>query len=198
MSGDMLLTVSGPAGSGKSTTAAGLAEALDLEHISGGDIFRDLAAERGYSPVEFNELAEEDERIDHDLDQRLYEIARDRDGVVLESRLAGWLAPDATFRLWLDAPVEVRAARIADREGKSAERAREETLRREQSEQKRYDEYYDIPIRDLSIYDLVVNTARWTAPDVLAILTTAIERYDTESDEGGHAVEGIDIGGFES
>ena len=193
MSGDMLLTVSGPAGSGKSTTAAGLAEALDLEHISGGDIFRELAAERGYSPVEFNELAEEDERIDHDLDRRLYEIARDRDGVVLESRLAGWLAPDADFRLWLDAPIAVRAARIADREEKSLDRAREETLRRERSERKRYADYYDIPIGDLSIYDLVVNTARWTAPDVLAILTTAIERYDPAVDEGRYTIDGLDL-----
>jgi len=193
MSGGMLLTVSGPAGSGKSTTAAGLAEALDLEHISGGDIFRELAAERGYSPVEFNELAEEDERIDHDLDRRLYEIARDRDGVVLESRLAGWLAPDADFRLWLDAPIAVRAARIADREEKSLDRAREETLRRERSERKRYADYYDIPIGDLSIYDLVVNTARWTAPDVLAILTTAIERYDPAVDEGRYTIDGLDL-----
>ncbi|AZH26826.1 (d)CMP kinase [Haloplanus aerogenes] len=189
----MLLTVSGPAGSGKSTTAAGLAEALDLEHVSGGDIFRELATERGYTPVEFNELAEEDERIDRDLDQRLYEIARDRDGLVLESRLAGWLAPDADFRLWLDAPVNVRAARIADREEKSIERAREETLRRERSERKRYSDYYEIPIDDLSIYDLVVNTARWTAPDVLAILTTAIERYDPAVDEGRYTINGVDL-----
>jgi cytidylate kinase len=194
----MLLTVSGPAGSGKSTTAAGLAEALDLEHVSGGDIFRELAAERGYTPVEFNELAEEDEGIDRDLDRRLYEIARDRDGVVIESRLAGWLATDADFRLWLDAPIDVRAARIADREEKSVAKAREETLRRERSERKRYAEYYDIPIDDLSIYDLVVNTARWTAADVLAILTTAIERYDPAVDEGGYTVDGVDLGGLDA
>jgi cytidylate kinase len=193
----MLLTVSGPAGSGKSTTAAGLAEALDLEHVSGGDIFRELAAERGYSPVEFNELAEEDEGIDRDLDRRLYEIARDRDEVVIESRLAGWLAPDADFRLWLDAPIDVRAARIADREEKSIAQAREETRRRERSERKRYAAYYDIPIDDLSIYDLVVNTARWAAADVLAILTTAVERYDPAVDEGGYAVDGVDLGGLD-
>jgi cytidylate kinase len=192
----MLLTVSGPAGSGKSTTAAGLAEALDLEHVSGGDIFRDLAAERGYTPVEFNELAEEDDRIDRDLDRRLYEIARDRDGVVLESRLAGWLAPDADFRLWLDAPIDVRAARIAGREEKSVEQAREETLRRERSERKRYADYYGIPIDDLSIYDLVVNTARWTAPGVLAILTTAVDHYDPDTDEGRYAIEGVDLDGL--
>jgi cytidylate kinase len=190
----MLLTVSGPAGSGKSTTAAGLAETLDLEHVSGGDIFRDLAAERGYTPVEFNELAEEDERIDRDLDRRLYRIARDRDGLVLESRLAGWLAGDyADFRIWLDAPLGVRAARIADREGKAVDRAREETRRRERSERKRYADYYDVHIDDLSIYDLVVNTARWTAADVRAILATAIERYDSGTDEGRYPVDVVDF-----
>ena len=47
----MLITVSGPAGSGKSTLAAGLADALGHEHVSGGDIFRALADERGYSMV---------------------------------------------------------------------------------------------------------------------------------------------------
>lgn len=193
----MLLTVSGPPGSGKSTSAAAMADVFGLEHVSGGDIFRALAAERGLSPVEFNELAEEDEGIDRDLDRRLYEIARDRDGVVIESRLAGWLAPDADFRLWLDAPIDVRAARIADREEKSVKQAREETRRRERSERKRYADYYDIPIDDLSIYDLVVNTARWAAADVLAILTTAVERYDPAVDEGGYAVDGVELGGLD-
>ena len=189
----MLLTVSGPPGSGKSTTAAALAEAFDLDHVSGGDIFRALAAERGYSPVEFNELAEEDDQIDRDLDRRLYDIARDRDDVVLESRLAGWLAGEAAdFRVWLDAPVDVRAARIADREGKSVETAREETLRREESEQRRYSAYYNIPIADLSIYDAVLNTARWGPEAVETVLTTAVDVYDPAGDEGKYPIEGVE------
>src|SRR6056297_1127932 len=118
----MLLTVSGPPGSGKSTTAAALAKAFDLEHISGGDIFRSLADERGLSPVEFNELAEEDEQIDRDLDRRLRDIAVERDDVLLESRLAGWLAADhADIKLWLDAPREIRAERIARSEEHTSE-----------------------------------------------------------------------------
>jgi cytidylate kinase len=188
----MLLTVSGPAGSGKSTTAAGLAEALDLEHISGGDIFRELAAERGMTAVEFNKLAEEDDQIDRDLDRRLYDIAKNRDDVVLESRLAGWLAGDfADVRLWLDAPIDVRAARIADREDKTVELAREETEARERSEALRYEEYYNIPIRDLSIYDIALNTARWGPDEVLGILTGAVDAYDPSADEGKYPIEGV-------
>ena len=188
----MLLTVSGPPGSGKSTTAAALAKAFELDHISGGDIFRSLAEERGLTPVEFNELAEKDDQIDRDLDRRLYDLAKERDDVLLESRLAGWLAAeDADIKIWLDAPLNIRAERIADREGKPLETAIEETHRRERSEAKRYREYYNIDIDDRSIYDLVYNTARWSPEGVLGMLTTAIDSYDPNSDEGKAPVDGV-------
>ncbi|MCO8253058.1 AAA family ATPase [Haladaptatus sp. AB618] len=188
----MLLTVSGPPGSGKSTTAEGLANAFDLDHVSGGDIFRELAAERDLTPLEFNKLAEEDEEIDRDLDRRLREIATQENDLVLESRLAGWLAGDyADFRIWLNAPLDVRAARISDREDKSVKQAATETRARAGSEAQRYEEYYGIDINDLTIYDLSINTARWNPDDVLAMLTTAIENYEVESDEGKYPTEGI-------
>ena len=188
----MLITVSGPPGSGKSTNAAGLAEALDLEPVSGGDIFREMAAEHDMTPVEFNEHAEQDDSIDRDLDRRLYEIASTRDGLVLESRLAGWLAGDhADLRFWFDAPVDVRSERIADREGKPVERALEETQRREASEKKRYMEYYAIDIDDLSIYDAAYNTARWGPDRFLDALIATVEAYEPAADEGKVPIDGI-------
>jgi cytidylate kinase len=188
----MLITVSGPAGSGKSTAAGALAEALGYDHVSGGDIFRSLAEDRGVSLVEFNQLAEEDDQIDRDLDRRLREIARERDDVVLESRLAGWMAGEyADVRFWLDAPPAIRAARIADREGKSVEAAREETDARAESEALRYREYYGIDITDRSIYDLAVNTARLGPEAVLETLVTFVEAYDPETDEGKTPVEQV-------
>jgi cytidylate kinase len=188
----MLITVSGPGGSGKSTLAATLADRLGYDHVSGGDIFRDIAAERDLSPLELNKLAEEDDQIDRDLDRRLRSTARDNDDLVLESRLAGWMAGDyADLRLWLDAPLDVRAARISDREDKDVETAREETVARAESEQLRYEEYYGIDIEDLTIYDLVVNTARWGPDGVLELVADAAKRYDAASDEGKFPVDGV-------
>jgi len=188
----MFITVSGPAGSGKSTLAASLAGELGVEHVSGGDVFRELASERGLTPLELNRQAEDDDSIDRDLDRRLRAIARERDALVLESRLAGWMAGDhAEFRLWLDAPLSVRAERIADREQKPVQTAREETEARAESEALRYREYYGIDIDDLSIYDLVVNTARWSPAGVHELVLGAVDSYDLDGDEGKHPVTGV-------
>lgn len=188
----MLITVSGPAGSGKSTLAASLADAFAYEHVSGGDIFRDIAAERDLTPLELNRLAEEEDQIDRDLDRRLRSTARDGENLVLESRLAGWMAAEyADLRIWLDAPLDVRATRIADREEKTVDQAREETRARAESEALRYEEYYGIDIDDLSIYDLVINTARWTPEGVLSLTKQAVDAYESDGDEGQTPVRGV-------
>jgi cytidylate kinase len=181
----MLITISGPPGGGKTTVATAIADAFDLDHVSGGDIFRSLAEEREYSLVEFNALAEEDDSIDRDLDCRLRETARNREELVLESRLSGWMAGDhADLRVWLDAPLDVRAERIARREGDDQEAARRETKAREDSEKRRYREYYGIKFEDRSIYDLAVNTARWSEDAVVDVVSTAISAYGPGHDEG--------------
>ena len=52
-------------------------------------------------------------------------------------------------------------------------------------------DYYGIDIADLTIYDLSINTARWDPDDVLAMLTTAVENYERESDEGKYPITGV-------
>jgi len=89
------------------------------------------------------------------------------------------------------APREIRAERIADREDKPVDRARQETARREQSEALRYKEYYNIDIDDLTIYDMTFNTARWGPDGMQRVVATAVDAYDQSVDEGKAAVEGV-------
>jgi len=172
----MRITVSGPPGSGTTTLAEAVSSRFDLEHVSSGDVFRSMARERGVSLSEFGRVAEEDPEIDREIDKRQTEIGRENDDIVLEGRLSGWMVEDADLRVWLDAPVDVRAERVAERERQTAEEARVEIEEREASESKRYQEIHGIDIDDLSVYDLVVDTSTWDEEGVAEITTTAVER----------------------
>jgi cytidylate kinase len=172
----MRITVSGPPGSGTTTLAKALSSRFDLEHVSSGDVFRSMARERDMSLAEFGRVAEEDPEIDREIDERQAEIARENDDIVLEGRLSGWMAEDADMRVWLDAPLDVRAERVAEREEQTVKEARVEIEEREASESKRYQEIHGIDINDLSVYDLVVDTSIWDKDGVAEITATAVER----------------------
>ncbi|MDZ7687975.1 MAG: AAA family ATPase [Halobacteriales archaeon] len=172
----MRITVSGPPGSGTTTLAESLSSRFDLEHVSSGDVFRSMARERDMSLAEFGRVAEEDPEIDREIDERQTEIGRENDDIVLEGRLSGWMVEEADLRVWLDAPVDVRAERVAEREEQTVEESRAEIEEREASESKRYQEIHGIDIDDLTVYDLVVDTSTWDQEGVSEITATAVER----------------------
>jgi len=170
----LVITVSGLHGSGTSTQARRLAESLGLRYISAGLLFRRIAEERGLTLEELSRLAEEDPELDRMIDERTREEAR-RGDVVIDAALAGWMAEDADLKIFLTAPLEERIRRIARREGLTLEEARRETLRREQSERERFKRYYGIDINDLSIYDVVLNTALFKPDATARILRRIVE-----------------------
>jgi cytidylate kinase len=168
------VTISGPPGSGTTTLAHSIAEKHHFELISAGEVFRDLARERGLSVAEFSELAEKDVTIDALIDVRQKEMAKEKDNIVVEGRLSGWMVEEADLRIWLTAPIACRAKRIATRDGMDEYTARDVTLAREESERKRYRNYYKIEIDDLTPYHLAMNSELWTPEALAAIVDLAI------------------------
>ena len=189
----LFITVSGPPGCGATTLCERLSEAIGCPYVSGGDIFRELAADRDMSLNQLTAKADESDDLDRALDRRLQQIAEKWGAAnkpfILESRLAGWLAGNrADLRIWLDAPEDVRLERIEDRVETEAE------MRvREVSEAGRYQSYYDIDIDDREFYDLHINTARWSKASVFELVRTAIEEYDPEIDEGAFETPEMDV-----
>jgi cytidylate kinase len=172
----VLLTISGFAGSGKTTVATGLSRRLGFAHISAGEVFRELARERAMSLEQLSKLAETEPEIDKMVDRRQAELARSREHAVVDGRLSGCVLK-ADIAVWLKAPLEVRAQRIAGREGKRRAAALNETRLRDSSETVRYRTFYDIDMTNLDVYDLVIDTMHWDQHAVIAIIAQAVRAY---------------------
>ncbi len=170
----MKITISGPPGSGKSTLSKILSAKMGLELVSVGDIFRKIANDRCMSLDEFGTLAKCNDEIDRKLDEAQKKIAKEKDNIILEGRLSGFLV-DADLKVWLKAPLEIRAKRIAERENKPVSSAMKETSEREECERMRYLNYYNIDIRDLSVYDIVIDSTKLSPEEISKIVEKAVE-----------------------
>ena len=173
---ELIITVSGYHGSGRSTHATRLAKTFGLRYVSSGTIFRQLAKERGMGLEEMSRLTEEDSEIDRKIDERAKEESR-KPGVVIDATLAGWMAEDPDIRIFLLTSFEERIRRIADREEISYGEAEKETVAREESEKARFLTYYKVNLDDLSIYDVVLNTELFEIDATARILKSVVEEY---------------------
>jgi cytidylate kinase, putative len=170
------ITISGLPGSGTTTVAKLLSQESGMALISAGEMFRQIAAEKKLPLAEFNRIAEHSDAFDRGIDEKQGEEAMKRDKVIVEGRLSGFFVPRADLKIWLKAPVEVRAKRIAGREETTYEDALSAMESRERSEHKRYEQYYAINLDDLSLYDLVIDSSRWNERGIVEMVKVAISR----------------------
>lgn len=170
----MIITFGGLAGSGTTTAADVLSKKLNIPFISAGSIFRYMAKEREMSLLEFSKFAEDNTAIDIELDKRQVEIAKKSENLIIEGRLSAHFV-DADLRIWLLAPLDIRAERVCNRESKSMERVEEEIKIREESEALRYLDIHNIDINNLDIYDLILNTKRFDPDSISKIILTTLK-----------------------
>ncbi|MBN2250849.1 MAG: AAA family ATPase [Candidatus Altiarchaeota archaeon] len=172
----MIITIGGSVGSGKTTLAKELAEKFGMKHISAGVIMREMAKRKKMSLMEFSRYAESDPKIDKMIDGKQKEKASAGNSVV-DGRLSAHFL-EADLRIWLDASLDVRAERVACREGISESGAREHILEREESERKRYLEIYGIDLCDMSVYDLVIRNDRFSIENTVDIVSGAVNAFN--------------------
>jgi cytidylate kinase len=171
----MIITVGGLAGTGTTTLAEKLSEKLDIPYISAGFVFREMAAERGMSVLEFSEFAEGNDDIDKEIDRRQAEKAKSSENLIIEGRLSAYFVDNADLRLWLVTPFDIRSKRIAQREEKSVDVAKSEILTRESSEALRYKEIHNIDISNMDIYDLIINSGSFDPESISEIIIQTLK-----------------------
>jgi cytidylate kinase len=167
-----VITISGTPGSGKTTVAELLHKKIGISYIYSGIIFRETAKKYNMNLEDFGKFCEKNSDIDKELDKKQISILK-KGNVILEGRLAGWLAYQnniSSFKIFIDADLNTRVNRIINREKGDIENRKKEILEREKSEYVRYKKYYNISLDDTSIYDLVVNSTDKTPDEIVTII----------------------------
>ncbi len=152
----MRIAISSKSGCGNTTVSTMLAEKLGYKLIN--FTFRQMAEERNVDFWTFCAMAEEDDNIDRELDQRQVEMAMAEENCVLGSRLAIWMLKEADLKVYLTAEPQTRARRIQKREGGSLEERIAQTEGRDAHDSARYKRIYGIDNADTSVADLVIAT----------------------------------------
>jgi CMP/dCMP kinase len=165
------ITLSGEAGSGKSTVADIIGNKLKIKRHSTGDYMRTMAAARGVTIIELNKIAENDPTIDKELDDWQIELDKKKnESFVIDSRLGFHFMPSTT-KIYLKANFDARAERIfhtkrLTEENLTLEQTKKNIKKREGIHRKRWIEKYGVDYKDFSYYDLVLDTTDLTPEQV--------------------------------
>ena len=175
----MIISISGLHGTGKSTIAKKVADAMNLQYYSTGNAFRKKAADHNMSLEKFTKYVEGHPEIDNELDDLIIEEAK-KGNIVVESQLSSFLLKSiADVKIRLTCPLKIRVQRMAERDGVPYDEKLRETLLREESEALRFKRLYDIDINDIEIikqhHDYIIDTAELSIEQVFNELMIIIK-----------------------
>ncbi len=177
----IVILISGPHGSGKTTVARAIARRLGLRYLSSGEIFRRKAEEMGMDLIEFTKYVEKNPEIDYEIDNITKREIRKGD-VVFDSQLAYFFAKEIVdpsiikISIMIYASFDERVRRLMKREGISYEEASEEITVRERSEQKRFKKLYGVDLWNLDDFDVVINTSQMDKDDAIELCLGIVEK----------------------
>lgn len=189
----MNITITGNLGSGKSSAGKILKE-QGYEIVSTGNIFRQLAMEKGLSVEEFNKQVNEaaakgDRSVDKLIDDTTTKIGKEKDHIIFDSRLAWNFVPDS-FKVFVITDIDEAARRVfhdSQRANSESYASQEDCklalIHRQQMETVRYKEIYHIDYYDMSNYNLVIESTNASPSEVANEILHQLSCYEKEEFE---------------
>lgn len=175
------VVLNGDLGSGKSTVSLLLAQRLGIRRISVGELYRDMAKQRGMTALQLNLHAELDDKIDFFVDRLQSDIAASGEQLIVDSRLAWFFFHDA-LKVHLITDPTVAAQRVLGRpadtvEGYiSVEQARETLASRSESERTRFLARYGADKTRLRNYDIVCDSTTASPREIVDCIIENLAR----------------------
>ena len=171
----MIIAIGGLTGSGKNTVGELVAKKLGYRLVC--PTFKDLAKRGGITLMEFQKKAENDPDIDKKFDAELREQAKGN--CVVTTWLGPWMV-EADLRIWVFVPLDIRAQRVADRDGITLEEAKKHILARDESNRQRYLKLYNIDIYNQDIFDVCINNGKMTPEEAVKMVLVMIKAMGTK------------------
>jgi CMP/dCMP kinase len=182
----LVVSFNGQEGSGKSTIATMVAEKLNWPRFYMGQIFRDMAKEKGLDLVAFRKVCDKDPSFDNKVDDYVLELAKKQHNFVIESRTAWHFIP-GSVKIYLKVEPAVAAERILksmstkqnrgneDNCLDTIENIKESILKRRKEDSERYFSLYGIRQDDEKNYDLIIDTTKLTVEEVFLKVMLCID-----------------------
>ncbi len=187
---NIIITISGDPGSGKTTIAKKLADTLKAKRIYVGGIRRQIAKEKGMTLSELNKYAENHPETDVDIDKKVAKEARrlaKKYPVIVEGRTQFHFLPESfkiyikvsleegTRRIWKQYQKKKSNGRKAEAKYNSLADVKKAIKKRIASDKKRYKKYYGIDHTKKSHYDFILDTTNFTVEQSVKKTTDAIQ-----------------------
>jgi len=181
------IIISGPPAIGKTTVAKGLAEEFDLVHLSGGDILKELAKDKGFDTkrndwwdtqegMNFLIERQENSEFDKNVDDKLKKLFSKGD-VVITSYTLPWLV-DGGIKIWLSGSKKNSVQRMTIRDNLSETNALGIVQKRYNENKIIYKTLYGFEFgEDLSVFDKIIETDNLNAKQVLEIAKSTVRKF---------------------
>lgn len=168
------ITISGNAGSGKSTIAKSLAKHLNFEYVSIGDFTRKYAKENYNMDInEFQAFCEKNPEIDKEIDIRFAEYCNSNENLVIDYRLGFHFVNDA-YDILLLVDEYIAAERIQNA-GRTGEKTDVKSIqKRNRDMRNRFLKLYQVDYLNFNNYDFVIDTSRSLASDIQKIILSLV------------------------
>jgi radical S-adenosyl methionine domain-containing protein 2 len=170
----MKITLSGLAGSGKSTIGKLVAKQLSCEFTSVGSWTRDFALQHyNMSINEFQDFCKLHPEMDQEIDRKMVTYCNEQTNLVIDYRLGFHFIQDA-LHVFLTVSEEEAHRRIS-----TANRSNEKTdlsdiAERNQNMRDRFLDQYGVDFTHLSHYDLVIDTEKNTLDEIVGLILNGV------------------------
>ena len=181
------IIISGPPAIGKTTVAQGLAEEFDLVHLSGGDILKELAKDKGFDTkgndwwdtqegMNFLIERQENSEFDKNVDDKLKKLFS-KGNVVITSYTLPWLV-DGGVKIWLSGSKKNSVQRMTIRDNLSETDALGIVEKRYNENKIIYKTLYGFEFgEDLSVFDKIIETDNLDAKQVLEFAKSTVREF---------------------